>query len=63
MEVEWGEAGRLGHLFEGQPLSEIVHDVVDRAVDALDVVDGDGALGFSVGSQDMASLARDPRAC
>ena len=63
VEVEWGKAGRLGDLLEPQGPGEVADDVVDRAVDALDVVDGDRALIFLISSQDMASLARDPRAC
>ena len=59
VEVEGGKAGRLGHLFEAQRLSEIAHDVVDRAVDALDVVHGDGAFDSFVSSQDMASFRCD----
>ena len=55
VEVEGGEAGRLGHLPQPQGLSEVAHDVVHRAVDALDVVAGNGARDFSIGSQDMAS--------
>ena len=37
VKVEWGKAGRLGDLLEPQRLGEIEDDVVDRAVDALDV--------------------------
>jgi len=59
VEVEGGKAGRLGHLFKAQRPSEIAHDVVDRAVDALDVVHGDGAFDSFVGSQDMASFLCD----
>jgi hypothetical protein len=36
-------------------MSEVAHYVINRAVDALDVVHGDGALRFSVSSQDLAS--------
>jgi hypothetical protein len=36
-------------------MSEVAYDVVDRAVDALDVVRGSGTPGFSVSSQDLAS--------
>ena len=43
--------------------AEIAHDVVDRAVDALDVVHGDSILGFLVSSQDMASFLYGSRAC
>jgi catechol 2,3-dioxygenase-like lactoylglutathione lyase family enzyme len=55
VKVERGEAGCLGHLRQSQRMSEVAHYVIDRAVDALDVVHGDGALGFSVSSQDLAS--------
>jgi hypothetical protein len=61
--VKSGKAGGIGDLLEPQGLGEVADDVVDRAVDALDVVEGDGPLVFLISSQDMASLARDPRAC
>jgi hypothetical protein len=41
----------------------VAHDVIDGTIDALDVVDPDDALAFLIRSQDMASLARDIRAC
>jgi hypothetical protein len=63
VEVEWGKAGCLGDGLETQGLGEVADDVVNRAVDALDVVDRDGTPDFLISSQDMASLARDPRAC
>jgi lactoylglutathione lyase len=58
VEVEWGKTGRLGDLLEPQGLGEVPDDVVDGAVDALDVVNGDDFPGPWSSAQDLASRVR-----
>ena len=58
VEVKRREAGGTCDLFELERLVEILEDVVDRAVDARNVVERGVPEDLGIGSQDLSSSAR-----